>query len=145
MDYGIAYSKPPENLVKFTHAQEIKDWDAFFEDIKKVGGSLCFLPSLYRNGTTKQSNRSVDKVLIERDTPDGKQVGVVMFNELTPYPEVVAVLRGLDRPGLSETRRILALDGGPTWGKAAVATDSGAVQVRGTSDPDVITNLLIFF
>jgi len=143
-NYGIVLVKNGRDIT-FTHKQEIKDFDTFYEKQKEEENTLFFLPSLYRNGKYIDSENVVDKVLIRRDIPNsGEQIGVVIFNTMTSYNDAREILLGLNRTGKSETTHIYMLDGGPTWGEAVKEVNGKKISV-GTSNKNAVTNYLVFY
>ncbi len=143
-NYGIVVVDATGFNISFTHKKEIDDFDALYNATKKSKGSLFFLPSIYRNGNQLNSTNQIDKVIINRWTLDGEQIGVIVFDEMVTYNEAVDIVKGLDRNGKSETKHIYVLDGGVSWGQCAKNINNQIIKV-GTRSPEVITNYLVFY
>ncbi|MBP7804869.1 MAG: hypothetical protein KA052_01440 [Candidatus Pacebacteria bacterium] len=143
-EYGIIAVSPNGFAIEFTHKNEIKNFDSFYAERKRAGGTIFFLPSVYRNGTYLSSQRTIDKVFIRRTTPTGIQIGVVIFDELVTYDRAREIITGLDRNGKSSTTHIYVLDGGPRWGQSCKEVN-GEAKLVGTRNPNVVTNYLVFY
>ncbi len=141
-NYGIVIAG--KDGITFTHANEhSNDFDLIYQDAINKKESLFFLPSVFRNGAFIASQKTLDKVLIRRDTPKGAQIGVVLFDSLLTYDDARKEILGLDRAGKSSTTHIYMLDGGGTWGQSSKEVN-GQVKKMGTRDLDEVTNYLIF-
>ena len=154
-DYGIVIVSGNGWVIDFTHKREIKNFDSVYESYREKKSTLFFLPSIFRNGKSLPSTRTVDKVLIRRWVPNtdstssGVQIGVIMFDEPTTYDDVCTSVLGLDRTYTdgtvrSKTTHIYVLDGGPAWGQAIKEVNKKVVTI-GTRNPAVVTNYLVFF
>jgi hypothetical protein len=144
-DYGIISLDHNGARPVFTHTRAIENFDDYYNKIKQNRGTLFFLPSVYREGKFIDSTRVLDKVLIRRTTPNGDQIGVVIFNTAITYNQAREIILGLDRPGKSTTQNIYMLDGGPTWGQCIKEDINGNVSTIGTRDPAAVTNYLVFY
>lgn len=142
--YGIVCVSPNGYSIQFTHANEIRNFDSLYSKYRTNGATLFFLPSIYRNGNSLPSLKTVDKVLVRRETPLGEQIGVILFDQLTTYDRVREIILGLDRQGKSKTTHIYVLDGGKSWGQSCRETN-GTFHLLGTRDPTVVTNYLVFY
>jgi len=143
-NYGIIVVSSSGYNITFTHKKEILNFDSFYAKQKQLGTTVFFLPSIFRNGKSISSTATVDKVLIRRDTPDGSQIGVIMFDQLVDYNRVRKICIGLDRKGKSKTTHIYVLDGGPSWGQS-VKTVNGNNVLMGIRNANVVTNYLVFY
>lgn len=146
---GIAYNYGIVEVqagftIKFTHKSEIADFDNYYNNLKRSGGTLFFLPSILRNNDSLISSKVVDKVLVRRETYDGVKVGVIIFNKLVTYDEARLIVRGLDRPGKSKTTHIYMLDGGSTWGQSCKEVN-GRTEILGTRSSSLVSNYLVFY
>ena len=142
--YGIIEVSSTGYQIKFTHKDEITDFDAEYNNLKSSNASLFFLPSIYRNGKYLPSQKTIDKVLIRRETPTGDQIGVIIFDHAVTYDNAREIVLGLDRPGASKTTHIYVLDGGGIWGQSCKETN-GLTTVLGTRDAKSVTNYLVFY
>ena len=142
--YGIVEISSTGYQIKFTHKDEIKDFDAEYMNLKNSKATLFFLPSIYRNGKSSVSQKSIDKVLIRRETPTGPQIGVVIFYQMVTCDNAVKIILGLDRPNASKTTHIYVLDGGGIWGQSCRETND-KTSVVGTRDPDAVTNYIVLY
>ncbi len=149
-NYGIVTVRDGFNI-EFTHKQEhLNDFDSYYASVQKDKGTLFFLPSIYRDGKSLPSQKEVDKVLVRRSvpkgpqTPNGVQMAVIIFDAMTTCDNARKAVLGLDRPGASSTTHIYVLDGGSTWGQSAKEVN-GQVVTKGTRNPEVITNYLVFY
>lgn len=141
-NYGIVAVEG--SSIVFTHTQEhANDFDTFYDEVKNKKGTMFFLPSIFREGKYISSQNVVDKVLVRRDTPDGTQVGVVLFDTLISYDKARQEILGLDRSNKSATTHIYMLDGGGTWGQSSKEVN-GQVKKMGTRDLNEVTNYLVF-
>ncbi len=140
-DYGIIVVDKDFSIT-FTHHRE-HNTDSLYQAVQARKGTMFYLPSIMRNGNTLSSNKTVDKVLVRRMTPDGEQIGVMLFNGMMTYNDVREIIAGLDRAG-AYTTHIYVLDGGSTWGQSCKEVN-GVIKVIGSRDPAVITNYLIFY
>jgi len=143
-NYGVVTISPSGGRIKFNHKKTIKNFDEFYENQKTLGGSLLFLPSIYRNGIYLSSANKIEKVLVKRWTYDGIQIGIVIFDLLTTYNNVRKIILGLDRDGKSLTTHIYVLDGGPVWGQYSKEVNNQII-ISGTRDVNCVTNYLIFY
>lgn len=130
--------------INFTHKSEIANFDSYYNNVKQSGGTLFFLPSLFRNGKFLSSQKMVDKVLVRRETYSGIQIGVIIFNDLITYDEAREIVLGLDRPNASKTTHIYMLDGGSTWGQSCKEVN-GRTDILGTRNSSVVSNYLVFY
>jgi hypothetical protein len=149
-NYGIVIVKNGFDIT-FTHKQEhLNDFDQLYNEVKSDQGTLLFLPSIYRNGKFLASNAKIDKALVRREvpktssTPKGEQLGIILFDSLITYDEAREKILGLNRDGKSFTTHIYMLDGGSNWGQSAKEVN-GQVVTKGTRDPSVVTNYLVFY
>jgi|GEM_PF-2146066 len=142
-NYGIIHVHNGFNIT-FTHKSEIPDYDEFYNNAKANKDTLFFLPSIFRNGNSLDSNKVLDKAFIRRNTPDGAQIGVVLFDKLTSYNNAREIILGLDRDNTSETTHIYYLDGANVWGQASKEVN-GQVKNVGTRDKEAVTNYLVFY
>lgn len=144
--YGIVVVEGSD--IEFTHKDEIRDFDFFYDWHKMNQSTLFFLPVIYRTfqgqvfqlgGSTK-----MEKVLIRRETYDGVQIGMIVFKELTSYDDIKAIVLGLDHGGTkwAWTSHIYTLDGGGTYGQWTKEV-SGQVQTKGTREQKAVTNYLV--
>lgn len=140
-DYGIVYTTSGGNMV-FTHKREQQNFDSLYTAVQNTKNSLFFLPSIFRNGKSLASDKTVEKVFVRRETYAGTQIGVIIFDHLTSYTDAKNIVLGLDRQG-SKTTHIYILDGGPTWGQSCKQVN-GQTVVIGTRNADVVTNYLVF-
>ena len=141
-NYGIVHVKNGFDIT-FTHNREISDFDSFYNEAKQDGDTLFFLPSIYRKGNTIDAQNLIDKVLIRRDTPSGQQVGAVLFDKPISGNSNTGQIK-------SQTTHIYVLDGGPSWGGSVKevyenGSKTPAVEEKGTRDPNVVTNYLVFY
>lgn len=141
-DYGIVVVDRGFHI-SFTHHRE-HNIDSLYQAVKSRQGTMFYLPSIMRNGNALSSNKTVDKVLIRRMTPQGEQIGVVLFDFMMTYDQARAIVTGLDRPGKSITTHIYVLDGGSSWGQSCKEVN-GTVQLVGKRNPAVVTNYLVFY
>lgn len=134
--------------ISFTHKQEVLQkygtYDAFYKYQKNRGNTVFFLPSIYRNGNYVNSRSLIDKVLVRRETPNGIQIGVMVFSGLVSYNTAREIVLAWDRPGKSKTTHIYMLDGGESWGQSAKKVNNSVITV-GKRDPKVVTNYLVFY
>ena len=148
-DYGVVVVNSNGYGITFTHKREISNFDDYYQAIQAQKGTLFFLPSLFRNGKYLSSSATVDKVIVRRETFDGNQIGVILFDDLVTYDQAREIILGLDRTNngsgrWSKTTHIYMLDGGSTWGQSAIKTN-GTVTTLGSRDPSVVTNYLVFY
>lgn len=146
-DYGIVVVDKGFSIT-FTHARE-HNVDSLYAAVQKRNGTLFYLPSIFRNGKALSSTKTVDKVLVRRNTPGGVQMGVIVFNQLMTYDQARAIVTGLDiydgnGNAISKTTHIYVLDGGPTWGQSCKEVN-GTAQLVGTRNASVVTNYLVFY
>lgn len=133
-NYAVLIVSPNGYAMQFTHMIELgSKFDSVYQAQKQLGGSIFFLPSVYRKGKFLDSQKTLDKVLVRRDTPNGEQIGVIVFNKLITYNEAREIVLGLDRPGKSTTTNICLLDGAQFWGQSVKETSAG-VELIGTRD-----------
>ena len=143
-DYGIIVVSPNGFHIDFTHKREFKNFDSSYNQYQKIGASLFFLPSVYRNGSFILSEKLLEKVFIKRDTPNGEQIGVIIFDNLITYNQAREIVLGLDRKGKSKTTHIYMLDGGSTYGQACKEINGQYITI-GTRQPQVNSNYLVFY
>lgn len=143
-NYGIILVENNGYGITFTHKQEIEDYTSFYETHKNLNNTIFFLPSIYRNGKYISSNSNLDKVIVRRETYDGVQIGVIIFDDLLSYNEAREIILELDRPGRSKTTHIYMLDGGGIWGQAAKHIN-GNIKTIGRRNPEEVTNYLVFY
>ena len=141
-NYGILVFD--KGVISFTHKSEVGNLDSLYNKVESDKGTLMYLPSVYRNGAFLNSEKTLDKVLVRRETPGGEQIGIVFFDRLTTYNEARQIILGLDRPGQSKTTHIYMLDGGPRWGQACKHVNGKDVLI-GTRNKNVVTNYLLWF
>ena len=142
--YGIVLVSSTGFQIQFTHKNEITNFDSLYSSLQSSRSSLFFLPSIYRNGSFLPSEKTIDKVLIRRETPDGDQIGVIVFSQMVTCNRAREIVLGLDRPGASKTTHIYVLDGGGIWGQSCKETN-GQARAVGTRDANSVTNYLVFY
>ena len=142
--YGIIEVSSTGYQVKFTHRDEIANFDDEYNNLKNSNSTLFFLPSIYRNGKFLPSQKTVDKVLIRRETPNGEQIGIMIFDHLVTYDNAREIVLGLDRPNASKTTHIYVLDGGSTWGQSCKETN-GTAKILGTRNPTSVTGYIVLY
>jgi len=142
--YGIICVSSNGYSIKFTHTNEIQNFDSLYSRYQKIGGTIFFLPSIFRNGNYLSSKKVIDRVFIRRDVPGGEQIGVIMFDQEITYDKAREIILGLNRAGKSKTTHIYVLDGGPYWGQSCKAVN-GQIKVIGTRNTEVVTNYLVFY
>jgi hypothetical protein len=141
--YGVVCVSSNGYSIRFTHASD-DDFDSLYNKCKNNNATLFFLPSVYRNGAYLSSEKTIDKVLVRRETPSGEQIGVVLFDQMITYNRARGIILGLDRASKSKTTHVYVLDGGGIWGQSSKETN-GITQTIGTRDPKSVTNYLVFY
>ncbi|MBP9802804.1 MAG: hypothetical protein KBD14_00650 [Candidatus Pacebacteria bacterium] len=154
-NYGIVLVKKGFDIT-FTHKKEILDFQNFYNEAKNNKNTLFFLPSIYRNGNFLDSKNFIDKILIRRENPNNAtQIGVILFDSPISGNDAREIVLGLDRndqqgKSISKTTHIYVLDGGPNWGgslKEVYRDNQKTPELieKGTRDPEVVTNYLVFY
>lgn len=143
-DYGLILVDSKGFKISFSHKREHKNFDSLYSSILESKATMFFLPSIFRNGKYLSSNRTIDKVLIRRETHGGEQIGVIVFDRMVTYNEAREIILGLDRKGYSKTTHIYVLDGGSSWGQSCKEVNGQTIKI-GTRNPDMVTNYLVFY
>ena len=152
-DYGVVLVQHGY-IITFTHARELRQFDTFYENQKKKGSTLFFLPSIKRTDIHGEihmlrHNTKIQRLLVQRITPSGQQIGVIVFDDMTTYNQSIQIMDGLDRDyqngsPKSRTKHIYVLDGGPAYGQC-VKEVNGKIKLVGTRKPGFNSNYLVFY
>lgn len=161
-DYGIIIVRKGFDIL-FTHKREISNLDSLYNKLKGDSTvTMFFLPSIARTAPNEdtlrvlRSDSKIDKILVRRETFSGVKMGIILFDKLTSYKDVIKIVQGLDRPKVqrketknghtrtwvtwSNTTHAYVMDGGPTWGQSCL---NG--ELIGTRNPAVVTNYIVTY